>query len=92
MTAHQEYQEGDIIYSRVMVENDGGVPGLAEDALFAVPGTRGVVLRHGHIEEDPGQGIYLVRFENQDGGLGPPVGVLAEELTQDRAEAIQGEI
>jgi nitrogen fixation protein NifZ len=31
--------------------------------------------------------IYLVRFEGKDQVLGPPVGCLVEELTQDEAAA-----
>jgi len=66
------------------------IPGLAPDALLATPGRRGVVVHHGRVEADLGQTIYLVRFEGEAGALsdlGPPVGCLPEELTQDEALA-----
>jgi nitrogen fixation protein NifZ len=92
MTAHETYGIGEIVYSRERLLNDGGIPGLAVDAVLATPGRRGVVVNTGHAEADPGQAIYLVCFEGEGGalgGLGPPVGCLPEELTQDAAWAQQ---
>lgn len=83
----EEYGVGDIVFSRIAIENDGCVPGLAPDALLAAPGVRGVVVNFGHAELDEREEIYLVRFEDGAGDLGPPVGCLPEELTQDEAEA-----
>lgn len=60
---------------------------LPEDAGFARPGSRGVVVQIGAAAADMRQEIILVRFEGTDGVLGPPVGCLPEELTQDEAEA-----
>ena len=54
-----------------------------------LPGRRGVVVNFGHVEADLEQEIYLVRFEDAGGTLGPPVGCLPEELTQDEAWAAQ---
>jgi len=79
-----EYQLGDIVFAREAIHNDGGIPGVAEDALLASPGGRGVVVNSGHVEAMPEQAVYLVRFEAADGILGPPVGCLPEELTQVR--------
>jgi nitrogen fixation protein NifZ len=48
------------------------------------------VVNHGHVQVDPDQVIYLVRFEGESGALadlGPPVGCLPEELTQDEGMA-----
>ena len=90
MATHEQYDIGDIVFSREFLLNDGGVPGLAEDAVLAIPGRRGVVVNHGHVEAAPEQAIYLVRFEGEAGALsdlGPPVGCLPEELTQDEAWA-----
>ena len=90
MAAQEQYDIGDIVFSRELLVNDGGVPGLAEDAVLAMPGWRGVVVNHGHVEAAPDQAIYLVRFEGEAGALGdlgPPVGCLPEELTQDEAWA-----
>jgi nitrogen fixation protein NifZ len=49
-----------------------------------------VVVNHGHAAVDPAQEIYLVRFEGEAGAagdLGPPVGCLPDELTQDETRA-----
>jgi nitrogen fixation protein NifZ len=71
---------GDVIYSNVDIFNDGGVPDVEAEALIAPSGTRGVLLNVGHVEAEPEQTLYLVRFEDADGNLGPPVGCLPEEL------------
>jgi len=86
MKTDEQYEIGEIVFSRELLVNDGGIPGLAADAVLATPGRRGVVVNHGHVEADPDQAIYLVRFEGDSGvssDLGPPVGCLPEELTQD---------
>jgi nitrogen fixation protein NifZ len=87
MDSHEHFGIGDIVFSRDLLANDGGIPGVAPDATLATPGTRGVVVNHGHVEADLDQDIYLVRFEAANGVLGPPVGCLPEELTQDEAWA-----
>jgi len=90
MPTHDAYEIGEIVYCREPLINDGGIPDVAADAVLATPGRRGVVVNTGHIEQDPGQAIYLVRFEGEDnalGDLGPPVGCLPKELTQDEAWA-----
>lgn len=78
---------GDVIFARETIQNDGGVPEQPEDAVFARPGSRGVVVQIGAAAADMRQEIILARFEGTDGVLGPPVGCLLEELTQDEAEA-----
>lgn len=78
-----QYEIGEIVFSREVLVNDGGIPDVAPDAVLATPGRRGVVVNHGHVEADLDQEIYLVRFEAANGDLGPPVGCLPEELTQD---------
>ncbi|HEY6896013.1 MAG TPA: nitrogen fixation protein NifZ [Rhodocyclaceae bacterium] len=89
MAPQEPYDVGEVVYSLEPIENDGGIPGIAEDALLATPGRRGVVVMYGHSQVDPSKEVYLVRFEDADGVLGPPVGVLPEELTQDEAVAKQ---
>lgn len=81
---------GDLVFSRVEVVNDGGVPDLPPDAVLAPRGGRGVIVRGGYLEARPEQRLYVVRFEGTDGTLGPPVGCLPEELTHDREEANPG--
>lgn len=83
MTMHEHFEIGDIVFSRQVLINDGGIPDVAPDAVLATPGTRGVVVNYGHVEADLDQEISLVRFESAIGDLGPPVGCLPEELTQD---------
>lgn len=78
-----ELQPGDQVFATTTIQNDGGVPGIAEDAIMAQPGTRGVLLSTGHLEEDPDQILFLVRFENENGELGMPVGCEAEELSAE---------
>ena len=81
----QRYIVGDCVYARELIRNDGGIPGLAPDAIVANAGGRGVVAQVGHPEAEPRQTIYAVRFEDADGNLGPAVGCLPEELTQEPA-------
>ncbi len=76
----EELQNGDVIYAATVVVNDGSVPGAAEDEVFAQPGTRGMLINTGRLEEDPDQILYLVAFENEQGELGPPVACLPEEV------------
>ena len=86
MAAKEQYEIGEIVFSTELLVNDGGIPDIAPDAVLATPGRRGVVVNSGHLEADPGQVLYLVRFEGEAGALGdlgPPVGCLPEELTQD---------
>lgn len=82
-----QYEIGDLVYAATDILNDGGMPGVEEEeGLIAAAGSRGVVVQFGHVEADPDQEIYLVRFENgPDSTLGDPVGVLPEELTQELA-------
>lgn len=87
MATSEHYEIGEVVFSRELLVNDGGIPGLVEDAVLAGPGGRGVVVNHGHVQVDPDQAIYLVRFEGEGGELGPPVGCLPEELTQDEVWA-----
>jgi len=76
---------GDLVFARDALKNDGGVPDVAPEAVLAQARTRGVVVRVGHLEAEPTQTLYVVRFEDENGVLGPPVGCLPEELTQDCA-------
>lgn len=87
MSPSEQYDIGDIVFSIELLVNDGGIPEIAADATLATPGQRGVVVNFGHVEADPNQEIYLVRFEDAAGELGPPVGCLPDELMQDEAEA-----
>lgn len=74
-------QQGDAVYAAITIANDGSVPDAAEDEIFAQPGTLGMLINTGHLEENPEQKLFLVSFENENGELGPPVTCLPEELT-----------
>jgi len=80
----ESFGMGDMVWSCIELRNDGTIPGVAEDALLAAAGSRGVVVNVGSVEDHPEIGVFLVRFEDADGTLGPPVGCLNEELTQDQ--------
>jgi nitrogen fixation protein NifZ len=83
----RQLEPGDRVYANVEIRSDGSIPGLAADTLLARAGTRGVIVNIGHLEEDPGRALYLVRFEDERLDLGPPVGCWPEELgTQRPAE------
>lgn len=81
------YEVGEMVYCAEDLFNDGGMPGADEDAILAPAGARGVVVQSGYAEEDESQMIYLVRFEDASGELGPPIGCLPEELTQETPTA-----
>ncbi|MCB1895114.1 MAG: nitrogen fixation protein NifZ [Zoogloeaceae bacterium] len=73
------YRIGELVFASERIVNDGSLPQLAEDAVLAEPGCKGVVVRAGHLAESREE-IFLVRFEDDSGTLGPPVGCLADEL------------
>ena len=84
MVNQESIAEGDVVYAATAIYNDGGLEDVAENALLAAAGTRGVLVRKGHLEEDETRSVFLVRFEDAEKNLGPPIGCYAEEL---RAEA-----
>lgn len=86
MEHNAQYQLGDVVYCREDLFNDGGLPDLAEGALIAAAGTRGVVVQFGHVEASPGDEVYLIRFEDEKLELGLPIGCLPDELTNDEDE------
>lgn len=82
---------GDLVYAASHIYNDGGIPGVPDQALLAAPGTRGVIVETGHLEEVPERMIYLVRFENEALELGPPTGCWPEELSTTMIESISSD-
>lgn len=79
MVQLDELKPGDIIYAAADIYNDGSMPEKDDNALLVPAGRRGVLVNTGHLEEQPEQALYLVRFEN-DAGLGPAVACWPEEL------------
>jgi len=78
----RDYQPGDMVWSAVVLCNDGSLPEIEPRAVIAEAGARGVVVKAGSLEKEPEVRVYLVRFEGADGALGAPVGCFKEELTQ----------
>ncbi|OOZ34226.1 nitrogen fixation protein NifZ [Solemya velesiana gill symbiont] len=76
----EDLQPGDVVFAASHIYNDGGIPKVPEDKLLAEPGTRGVIVETGHLEEAPDRKVYLVRFEDTELNLGPPTGCWPEEL------------
>lgn len=76
-------EPGDMVFAAIEIRNDGSVPELPAEALLAQPGSRGVLLNTGHLEENPDAVLYLVRFEDENHELGPPVGCWPEELSAE---------
>ncbi|MGD8843125.1 MAG: nitrogen fixation protein NifZ [Gammaproteobacteria bacterium] len=76
-----QLQPGDIVYAASHIVNDGSIPALDGLATIATPGTRGVIINIGHLEEAPQRELFLVRFETTDLQLGPPTGCWPEELS-----------
>lgn len=79
----ENLQPGDMVFATTDIYNDGSVPQFPEDTQFATTGTRGVLINTGHLEELPGKKLFLVRFEDTDQELGPPVACWADELSED---------
>ncbi|MCU7811879.1 MAG: nitrogen fixation protein NifZ [Candidatus Thiodiazotropha sp. (ex Notomyrtea botanica)] len=77
----KQLNPGDRVYAASHIYNDGGIPDIPDDALLASPGTHGVLIETGHLEEAPERIVFLVRFEDSDLNLGPPTGCWPEELS-----------
>jgi len=78
-------EEGDMVYAANAIYNDGGLEGIAENALLYPADTRGVIVRKGHLEQDEGRSVFLVRFEDAEKNLGEPIGCFAEELRAEES-------
>jgi nitrogen fixation protein NifZ len=76
-----QLEPGDMVFAATTITNDGSHPELSEETIIAAVGTRGVIINVGHLEENPNQELFLVRFEQGDGELGPPTGCWPEELS-----------
>lgn len=76
----RQLEPGDMVFAATTIRNDGSHPALSEETVIAESGTRGVIINIGHLEENPDQELFLVRFEQSDGELGPPTGCWPEEL------------
>ena len=72
---------GDVVYARIDIRNDGSVPDAEGDALFATAGARGRLLNIGHVEGNPDGERFVVPVVRGHGELGPPVTCLAEEIS-----------
>lgn len=71
---------GDVVYAAHTIVNDGSMPDSEEGQTLAEEGGRGVIVMKGYLEENPNRSVFLVRFEDKDLNLGPPVGCWIEDL------------
>jgi nitrogen fixation protein NifZ len=71
---------GDVVFAAHDIIDDGTMPEGLEGMLLAEAGARGVIVMKGHVEEEPGRSVFLVRFEDKDLDLGRPIGCWAEDL------------
>ncbi|MFT3931122.1 MAG: nitrogen fixation protein NifZ [Spongiibacteraceae bacterium] len=79
--AIETLQPGDMVFSAQDIRNDGSFPDFNDDELLVSAGSRGVVINIGHIEDQPEQQIFLVRFElPETKELGPAIGCWPEDL------------
>jgi nitrogen fixation protein NifZ len=76
-----ELDLGDVVYAARAILNDGSMPEGDEGKILANEGSRGVIVRIGHHEQDPNRTVFLVRFENNSFVLGNPIGCWDEDLT-----------
>lgn len=76
----ESLEEGDVVYAAIDFYNDGSLPDVSDETLLVPAGARGVVIRKGHVEHDPDRTVFLVRFEDENGNLGEPIGCWVEEL------------
>jgi len=60
-------EKGDAVFATTTIYNDGSVPGYPEAFVFAEPGTMGMLVNTGHLEEDPDQEVLLVAFTDEQG-------------------------
>lgn len=81
--ALENLEPGDMVFAATDIFNDGSVPEIPEGALFARTGSRGVLINTGHLEDQPSKVLFLVRFEDDNNELGPPVGCWPDELSED---------
>ncbi|PPD35933.1 MAG: nitrogen fixation protein NifZ [Methylomonas sp.] len=71
---------GDVVYAAHDIIDDGSMPDGEESVLLAEAGARGVIVMKGHVEEEPGRSVFLVRFEDKELNLGRPIGCWEEDL------------
>ena len=76
-------EDGDVVYAANAIYNDGGLEDIEENALLVPAGTRGVIVRKGHLEQDVRRSVFLVRFEDEEKNLAEPIGCWAEDLRAD---------
>ena len=81
----QQLQPGDMLYAESDITNDGSIPDMPEGEIIAPRGRRGVLVNTGHLEENEAQQVFLVRFENAQSELLPPVGCWPQELSAQPA-------
>lgn len=69
---------GDAIEAARDIMNDGTFP--SDQTLLVKKGTKGVIVQIGHLEESDDKLVFLIRFENDDKDIGPPIGCWEEDI------------
>ncbi len=75
-----DLQIGDAVYAASDILDDGSMPDGETGKILAAAGTRGIITLIGHVEEQPEQTVFLVRFEDEHLQLGVPIGCWEEDL------------
>ena len=78
-------QKGDVVFAATTLVIDGSIPGVEQNQILAEPGTMGMLVNAGHLEEDPAQELLLVGFHLPDGQL-VMVTCLPDEISPDAPE------
>ncbi|MDK2776212.1 MAG: nitrogen fixation protein NifZ [Pseudomonadota bacterium] len=86
LRCYPQLQKGDAVFATCTIRNDGSIPGLADEQLLAQPGSMGMLVNGGHLEEDPSQEVLLVGFYLPDGQLAL-VTCLPQEISEQPAVA-----
>ena len=80
----EDLEIGDVVYAARDIKNDGSMPDNQIGDVLANSGARGVIVMLGHVEDEPGTNVFLVRFEDKQLDLGRPIGCLSEDLLLER--------
>ncbi|MCC9608057.1 nitrogen fixation protein NifZ [Blastopirellula sp. JC732] len=78
-----DLKNGDAVFAKVEIRNDGSIPHVEKDALLAEPGMMGMLINTGHLEEATDQKLLLISFVGKDGEMGPLVTCFAEEISTE---------
>lgn len=79
-----ELEIGDVVYAAQNIVDDGSMPDHDLGQVLAQQGARGVIVNLGQLEDQPTVKVFLVRFEDQQLDLGPPIGCFTDDLSLEQ--------